>query len=91
MRFTEVSSLLNLPLMISSDDRGSQGIGPAWRGYAPCIRINGDLVPVDAPPEGPDVEYMILSIIRITRKRKLENDMELDFPMQFPDTGSEGM
>ena len=49
-------------------------------GMAPCIRINGDLVPVNAPLlKQPDLEHMILSIIRDYQKDKLDQDWELDF------------
>ena len=46
----------------------------------PCIRINGELVPVNAPVlKQPDLEFMILSIIKDYQKEKLEHDWELDF------------
>ena len=49
-------------------------------GMAPCIRINGDLTPVDAPVlKQQDVEFMILSVIKDYQKEKLDQDLELDF------------
>lgn len=49
-------------------------------GMPPCIRINGDLVQVDAPPlKQGDMEYMILSILKDYQRERLEQDWELDF------------
>lgn len=49
-------------------------------GMPPCIRINGELVPVNSPAiKQPDLEHMILSIIKDYQKEKLEQDWELDF------------
>ena len=54
-------------------------------GMPPCIRIHGELVPIDAPVlKAQDVEYMILSIIQDYQKEKLEQDMELDFSYAVP-------
>ncbi|HOK42329.1 MAG TPA: type IV pilus twitching motility protein PilT [Thermoclostridium caenicola] len=54
-------------------------------GMPPCIRIHGDLVPVDAPVlKAQDVEHMILSIIQDYQKEKLEQEMELDFSYAVP-------
>lgn len=87
MRFTEVSSSYELTiddLLKMTVDRKGSDLHLAV-GMAPCIRINGELVPVDAPPlKAPDVEYMILSIIQDYQKEKLENDMELDFSYAVP-------
>lgn len=49
-------------------------------GMPPCIRLNGELMPVDAPVlKQPDLESMILSIIKDYQKEKLDQDWELDF------------
>lgn len=54
-------------------------------GMPPCIRINGELVPVEAPPmKAEDVECMILSVLQDYQKEKLENDLELDFSYAIP-------
>jgi twitching motility protein PilT len=54
-------------------------------GMAPCIRVNGELEPVDAPPlKQQDVEYMILSIIKDYQKKRLDEDLELDFSYAIP-------
>lgn len=87
MRFTNVSS----SYMLSLDDllrltveRNGSDLHLAV-GMAPCIRINGELVPVEAPPlKSEDVEYMILSILKDYQKEKLENDLELDFSYAIP-------
>ena len=87
MRFTELSSSYVLTiddLLKMTVDRKGSDLHLAV-GMAPCIRINGELVPVDAPPlKAADVEYMILSIIQDYQKEKLENDMELDFSYAVP-------
>lgn len=49
-------------------------------GMPPCIRINGDLTPLNTPPlKQADLESMILSIIKDYQREKLEEDWELDF------------
>lgn len=49
-------------------------------GMPPCIRINGDLVPLDtAPLKQIDLESMILSVIKDYQRDKLEQELELDF------------
>lgn len=54
-------------------------------GMAPCIRVNGELEPVDVPIlKQQDVEYMILSIIQDYQKEKLAEDLELDFSYAVP-------
>lgn len=54
-------------------------------GMSPCIRINGELVPIQAPSlKQGDLEYMILSIIRDYQREKLEQDWELDFSYAIP-------
>lgn len=54
-------------------------------GMSPCIRINGDLMPMDAPVlKQQDVEGMILSIIKDYQLESLEKDWELDFSYAIP-------
>ncbi|HHW22552.1 MAG TPA: type IV pilus twitching motility protein PilT [Clostridiaceae bacterium] len=49
-------------------------------GMSPCIRINGELVPIQAPPlKQDDLEFMILSLLKDYQKERLEQDWELDF------------
>jgi twitching motility protein PilT len=54
-------------------------------GMPPCIRIDGDLCPIDAPPlKQADLEHMILSIIEDYQKEKLDQGWELDFSYAIP-------
>lgn len=87
MRFGEISSAYELTiddlLKMTVDCKGSD-LHLAV-GMAPCIRINGELVPVEAPSlKAQDVAYMVLSIIQDYQKEKLEQDMELDFSYAVP-------
>lgn len=54
-------------------------------GMAPCIRINGQLNPIDAAPlKQADLEYMLLSILQDYLIEKLEKEWELDFSYAIP-------
>lgn len=54
-------------------------------GMAPCIRINGKLTPIDAPPlKQTDLEFMLLSILEDYQIEKLEKEWELDFSYAIP-------
>lgn len=49
-------------------------------GKPPCIRINGELSPLDTPPlNQSDLEGMIIPLIKDFQREKLEQDWELDF------------
>ncbi|MGI6124457.1 MAG: type IV pilus twitching motility protein PilT [Acetivibrionales bacterium] len=49
-------------------------------GMPPCIRINGELVPVNSPAlKQADLEQMIFSIIKDYQKERLDQEWELDF------------
>lgn len=87
MRFAELSSSYMLTiddLLKATVDRKGSDLHLAV-GMAPCIRINGELVPVESPPlKVEDVQCMILSILQDYQKEKLEQDMELDFSYAVP-------
>jgi len=87
MRFGEISSSYELTiddLLRMTVERKGSDLHLAV-GMPPCIRIHGDLVPVEAPSlKVQDVEYLILSILQDYQKEKLENDMELDFSYALP-------
>lgn len=82
MRFTDVASTYELTiedLLKETVNRKGSDLHLAV-GMAPCIRINGELVPVEAQPlKQQDVEFMVLSLIADYQKKKLEEDLELDF------------
>lgn len=82
MRFSELESTYEFTidqLLIECVKRGGSDLHLVV-GMPPCIRINGELVPVNAPVlKQPDLEFMILSIIKDYQKEKLEHDWELDF------------
>ena len=49
-------------------------------GKSPCIRINGQLQPIDATRlNAADIENMVLAIIKDYQKEALDRDWELDF------------
>ncbi|NMA67532.1 MAG: type IV pilus twitching motility protein PilT [Clostridiaceae bacterium] len=54
-------------------------------GMPPCIRINGELVAMDAPMLiDKDLEGLIIPIIKDYQREKLEYDWELDFSYSIP-------
>jgi len=82
MRFTETVSTFELTiddLLRATVDRKGSDLHLAV-GMPPCIRINGDLVPMETQPlKQQDVEAMILSIIKDYQREKLEQELDLDF------------
>ena len=87
MRFTESPSTYQLTidqLLTESVERKGSDLHLVV-GMPPCIRIHGDLTPLDTPPlKQTDLENMILPIIRDYQKVKLEEDWELDFSYALP-------
>lgn len=82
MRLTEIKSNYELTvdqLLVECVERKGSDLHLVV-GMPPCIRINGELVPIEVPPlKQDDLEYMILSIIKDYQKERLERDWELDF------------
>lgn len=82
MRFSELESNYELnidQLLIECVEKKGSDLHLVV-GMPPCIRLDGELVPVDAPAlKQQDLEHMILSIIKDYQKEKLDRDWELDF------------
>lgn len=57
-------------------------------GYAPMLRINGELIPVmEQPLADGDVASLILSLLTPGQKQAFESTYELDFALSFQDRG----
>ncbi len=87
MRFTESQSTYELTvdqLLARSVDRKGSDLHLVV-GMPPCIRINGELVPLDVPVlKQSDLEGMLLPMLKDYQKTKLEEDWELDFSYALP-------
>lgn len=54
-------------------------------GTPPCIRVNGEIIRLDAPPlTDTDMEGLIIPILKDYQIEALENNLELDFSYSIP-------
>jgi twitching motility protein PilT len=57
-------------------------------GSAPCMRIDGELLPVKSPPLSPeDTEHLVFSIMNDRQKKVFAEKKEVDFAYSLPGAG----
>ncbi|MBN67040.1 MAG: twitching motility protein PilT [Rickettsiales bacterium] len=70
-------------LLLSTDKNGASDLHLS-SGKPPLMRVNGDMLPLNAPPmRTDDVKQMLYSIMTEQQRSEYERDYELDFSIAF--------
>lgn len=70
-------------LLISTSKNGASDLHIS-AGNPPLMRVDGDMLPINAPKLGPDdVKNMLYSIMTEQQRSEYEQDLEIDFSISF--------